>query len=218
VFRNEGTTQAPRFRQGESLPFNAAYHLAPAFGDLDADGDPDMLLGTWNQDILYYMNDGSAKAPRWTLDESRTIRPPRASHATPALGDLDGDGDLDLVLGQASGTLTLFRNAGSRTSPRFELVPNALEATRPGRRTAPTLVDIDGDGRLDLVVGREAGGAAVYLQRGTAAGSRFEEDTALSMPLPSLGTPRFVDLDGDGVLDLVSGTASGGIVFYRGRR
>jgi hypothetical protein len=38
------------------------------------------------------------------------------------------------------------------------------------------------------------------------------------MPLPSLGTPRFVDLDGDGVLDLVSGTASGGIVFYRGRR
>jgi hypothetical protein len=219
VFHNDGTANAPRFRQGESLPFNNAYHLAPAFGDLDADGDPDMLLGTWNQDILYYVNEGSAKTPRWTLDEARTIRPPRASHATPALGDLDGDGDLDLVLGQASGTLTLFRNTGSRTSPRFELGPNVLEGIRPGRRTAPTLVDIDGDGRLDLVVGREsAEGAVAYRQTGPANAPRFEEDAAFTLPLPSLATPRFADLDGDGVVDLASGTASGGIVFYRGRR
>jgi hypothetical protein len=218
VFHNEGTPTAPWFRQGESLPFNQAYHLAPAFGDLDGDGDADMLLGTWNQDVLCYTNDGSPKAPRWTLDETRTIRPPRISHATPALGDLDGDGDLDLVLGQASGTLLLYRNAGSRTTPRFEPVADAFAGIRPGRRTAPSLVDANGDGRPDLVVGRETAGVAVYLQRGTPAAPRFEEDTSLTLPLASLGRPAFADLDGDGVTDVISGTASGGLVFYRGRR
>ena len=219
VLHNEGTAKAPRYRQGDSLPFNSAYHLAPAFGDLDGDGDADLLLGTWNQDILYYTNAGSAKAPAWTLDEARTIKPQRASHATPTLGDLDGDGDLDLVMGQSSGTLLFFRNTGSRTTPRFEFVPDALEGIRPGRRTAPALVDVDGDGRLDLVVGREsAAGAVAYRQTGSKSSPKFEEDTTFALALPSLATPRFADLDGDGVVDIMSGTASGGLVFYRGAR
>ena len=218
TFHNEGTAKTPRYRQGESLPFNNAFHLAPAFGDLDGDGDADMLLGTWNQDVLYYTNEGSPKAPRWTLDEARAIKPPRISHATPALGDLDGDGDLDLVLGQASGTLLLYRNAGSRATPRFELVADAFAGIRPGRRTAPSLVDIDGDGRLDLVVGRESSGAVLYRQTSTPKSLRFEEDASFALPLPALSSPRFADLDGDGIMDLLSGTASGGLVFYRGRR
>ena len=218
VFTNTGSKSAPAFRQADTSRIADAYHYAPAFGDLDGDGDADMLLGTWNHDILFFRNSGAAGPSRWIADESATIRPPRASHSTPALGDLDGDRDLDLVVGQANGSILFYRNSGTAKAPRFELVPDALDALRAGRRSVPTLADVDGDGRLDLVVGRETGGGAVYRSSGTGAAVKFTEVKDLALPLPSGAAPALADLTGDGVLDLVSGTVSGGISFYRGAR
>jgi hypothetical protein len=215
IFTNTGTKSAPAFRQTETLRLTEAYHLAPAFGDLDGDGDADMLVGTWNHDILLFRNTGAAGEARWTLDDAATIRPPKASHSTPALGDVDGDRDLDLVVGQANGSVLFYRNAGTAKAPRFELVPDALEELRTGRRSAPTLADVDGDGRLDLVVGRESGGAAVYRNIGAGGAIKFAEVKERFITLPPGASPAFGDLNGDGKLELVSGTVSGGLVFYR---
>ncbi len=112
VFRNEGTATAPRFRQADALKLADAFNLAPALADLDADGDLDLLLGTWNQDVLYFRNDGTRQEPRWVQDESRTIKPPRVSHAMPALADIDGDGDQDLFIGQANGAIVFLPQHG----------------------------------------------------------------------------------------------------------
>jgi hypothetical protein len=217
VFINEGSRAAPRFRWTDTLRLTDALHLAPALGDLDADGDPDLLIGTWNQGILFFRNTGSAKAPKWTADPAATIQPPRASFATPALADIDGDKDLDLFVGQASGAMVFFRNSGSAKAPRFELVSERIDDLRPGRRTSPALVDVDGDGRLDLVVGREEPGAVVYRNAGSATSPKFVEVKDLALALPSLATPAFGDLDADGRLDLLAGTYSGGVVFWRRR-
>jgi hypothetical protein len=217
VFTNSGTTTAPAFRQAEALKLADAFHLAPAFGDLDGDGDPDMLLGTWNRDLLFYRNTGSRRAPRWTQDEAAALHPPRASNSTPALADIDGDGDLDLFVGQANGSVLFYRNAGTPKTPRFELIVDLLGDVRTGRRSAPAVADIDGDGRLDLIIGHEAGGATVYRNAGTKSSPKFVEAKELALPLPSAATPVFADFDGDGKLDLISGTLSGGLVFYRGR-
>ena len=122
------------------------------------------------------------------------------------------------MVGQANGSLLLYRNTGTAKAPRFELVPDALDALRAGRRSVPTLADVDGDGRLDLIVGRETGGAAVYRNSGMGAAVKFTEVKDLALPLPSGAGPALADLTGDGVLDLVSGTLSGGLVFYRGER
>ena len=218
TFENVGTAAAPRFRRTETWQPIEGYNFAPALGDLDADGDLDMLLGTWNQDVLYFRNEGTPQEARWVQDEAMTIAPPRLSHAMPALGDIDGDGDLDLFIGQASGRIIFYRNAGSPAAPRFELVSESIDDLRVGRRAAPTLVDLDGDGLLDLVVGREEGDVAAYRNAGTPAEPRFVEHPAFTLPLPPSSVPRFADVTGDGVPDLVVGTTSGGMRFYRGTR
>ena len=217
TFVNEGTAKAPRYRQADSTPVGGAYHLIPAAGDLDADGDVDLIVGTWNQDMLVVRNDGTRAAPKWTVDASAAVKLPRGSNAAPALADVDGDGDLDLFAGQANGAVSFYRNEGSRRSARFVLAAEQLGDIRAGRRSAPALIDLDGDKRLDLVIGREGGGLSAF-RNATAGGAlRFTEWPELAIPLPSLATPVFADFDGDGAVDLLSGSASGGLVYFRRR-
>ncbi len=190
-FTNEGTRTAPRFRWTSSLPMADAYHLAPAFGDLDGDGDQDLLLGTWNKDVLFYRNQGTAREARWVLDEAASIKPPRVSQATPVLGDIDGDRDLDLFIGQANGAVVFYRNDGTPKAPRFVLVSDALDGIKVGRRSAPTLVDMDDDGRLDLVIGREDRGAVAYRNAGRATSPTFVPVETFTLALPPMSSPRF---------------------------
>ena len=217
IFTNTGTRPRRAFRQAEPLKLADVYHLAPAFGDLDGDGDADLLVGTWNQDVLFFRNSGAAGPGAGWPTKPRTIRPPRASHSTPALGDVDGDRDLDLFIGQANGSVLFYRNTGTPKAPRFELATGMFEELRAGRRSVPTLADIDRDGRLDLVVGREAGAVSVYRNTGTGATVTFSEMKDVVIALPPAAAPAIADLTGDGVPDLIAGTVSGGLQFFRGK-
>ena len=214
VFENTGDAKRPVFRLADTLSFAGFYHYAPALADLDGDGDLDLLLGTWNQGVLAAWNEGGRRTPRWVLADSPLVRLTRGSHTVPAVDDIDGDGDLDLVVGEAAGTLNLYRNVGTPTSPKFELVSDEYGGYDVGRRSAPTFADLDGDGRPDLVVGHEDGGPACF--RNT--GGEFEP---MECPLPALlpmAAPRLVDLDGDGDLDVLSGTLHGGLTYHENRQ
>jgi len=215
-FENRGSPTSPRFALADTLDFRTVYHQAPAFGDLDADGDPDLLLGSWNQGIAFFRNDGTARAPRFALVDSMWVTLTRGSNAMPALGDLDGDGDLDLMVGEASGTLNYYRNAGSAREPRFELVSDEFGGIDVGRRSAPALVDIDRDGDLDLLVGCEEGGIRLFRNTGSRTDPRFEADAGFEIGLLPFSSPAFGDLDGDGRLDVIAGGLSGGLVYFRG--
>jgi hypothetical protein len=217
LFENIGTRTAPRYRQQAAMKILDAYHLAPAFADLDGDGDYDLVLGTWNHDVRYFRNDGTSRAPKWVEREELAIRPPRVSMATPALADIDGDKDLDLLIGQATGAITLYRNDGTVKAPRFTLASERLDDIRTDRRSAPALIDLTGDGLLDLVLGRETGGVAVYRNAGSRTAAKFVAAPELlpGLALPPASTPAFADLDGDGVVELVSGSISGGLVFLK---
>jgi hypothetical protein len=218
LFSNVGTPREPRFQLTDTLDLASSYHHAPVLADLTGNGRLDMMLGTWNDGVLFFTNAGTAQQPDWVQDTARTVRLTRGSNTTPALVDIDGDGDLDLFVGEASGTLNFYRNTGSTTDPRFELVSDEFDGIDVGRRSHPAFVDLDGDGDFDMVVGREEGGGAVFRNEGTRTEPRFVPEDGVLLPLPPLGSPVFVDLDGDGRPELISGNLSGGVFYFRQTR
>ena len=218
LFVNEGSPSRPSFRWHGEFPLPGAYHNAPSFGDLDSDGDLDMILGTWRAELRYLRNDGSADDPRFMLVDSAFIRITRGSNTAPTLGDLDGDGDLDLLVGESSGTINYFENVGSAGHPRFEMITDEYLGIDVGRRSFPKLVDVDDDGDLDLMVGTERNGIVFFRNEGDEAAPAFIESPSpfpVLESLPRWVTPELADLDGDGDLELMTGGDGGGAYYYR---
>lgn len=216
LYTNAGSRTAPSFRAAGAPPFGAGFHFAPTLVDLDGDGDLDLVLGNWRDALQYYRNDGSRKLANFVLADSALVKITRGSHTTASFGDLDGDGDLDLLVGEASGAVNYYRNDGSRTAPKFVLLSDEWEGIKAGRRSVPRLADLDRDGDLDLVIGNESGQPLVYRNTGTRQAARFVLEAG-SVDWPAFSAPVFADLDGDGGVDLLMGTASGGLVYLRNR-
>jgi uncharacterized protein (DUF2141 family) len=214
---NEGSARAPRFREEGALDVVGGYHLVPAFVDLDADGDLDAVLGTWADQIRMYRNDATDGSIALTLVDSAVVSLTRGRNATPALGDLDGDGDLDLLAGEASGSLNYWENTGSATRPAFTLVSDEFGGFDVGRRSFPVLRDHDGDGDLDLLVGSEGAGIRLFRNVGTRIAPDFVDEGALDVSTFGFAAPAFADLDGDGDDDLLLGGQRGGLWYLEKR-
>jgi hypothetical protein len=141
---------------------------------------------------------------------------PRGSNTAPAVADIDGDGLLDLLIGVASGRLLLYRNVGTKTAPRFALVTDHFQDIKFSRRSAPTLYDLDGDKRPDLVMGNESGELGLWRNTGTAAGEfRFELDSTFSVKSYPNASPAIGDLRGNGKPDILVGTGAGGMRWFQ---
>jgi hypothetical protein len=139
--------------------------------------------------------------------------------STPSLGDLDGDGDLDLLAGENEGTFRYFANTGDATSPAFApATTNPFGLAEVGLESAPSLGDLDGDGDLDLVACQLNNGSFFYFENtGDATSPAFAPATTNPFGLADLGiasAPTLGDLDGDGDLDLVAGESGGTFTTY----
>lgn len=145
-----------------------------------------------------------------TTTADGVIRMFEANGAGIAAGDLDGDGDLDLVLGAMVGPDTILWNDGRAPTGglRWRTQPFG-----PGQTRMITLVDVDADGRRDVVLTRSTGVLNYYRNAGTDAAGNA---TLTLTVLPGVSAPASVlnwaDLDADGDLDLVTATYDAGLL------
>jgi hypothetical protein len=194
-----------------NLPGNSTYGWQLAAGDIDGDGSPDLLIvgglfGSAGGRDWLWLNDGQGHF----RDESWRI-PPRPNDFAVALGDIDGDGDVDLFLGVQMtfqiGALPhsqVLRNNGSGL---FAVDPTALPPQGLyDFHSDARLVDLDGDGYRDLVMESQvAYGGTLFFNDGSG---HFLPGWNRLPPVPTscFGTPVVVpaDMDADGDIDLVA--------------
>lgn len=213
-FENVGSKTAPAFRERGVLSMRGDYNYAPAMADIDGDGLIDMIVGTWRDRLQWYRNTGTATSPAWSMKDTALVTITRGTNSTPTFGDLNDDGLLDLVIGEASGTINLYKNIGTKTSPKFDLVSDNFQNIKVGRRSAPTLVDFDGDGKLDMLIGNGDGDLQLWRGVGLASDIRFERDTTFNLRSYPDAIPAVGDLHGTGRLDLLIGTLGGGLRWF----
>ena len=140
----------------------------------------------------------------------------------PAFADLDGDSDLDLIVGSSSGVIHFYENTGTATNPAFTARAddaNPLDGIDVGFYSRTAFADLDDDGDFDLLIGIYNGRIYYFENTGTPVNPDFTQRTGSTNPLDGISTnetstPVFIDLDGDADFDLVVGGSSGGVHYF----
>lgn len=204
----------------------------PRFFDYDNDGDADLLIGNYGyynssgpaiSEIALYKNIGSVNSPTYALltDDFAGLHADalNISCPVPTFGDLDGDGDADMIVGDAIGKLHYFRKDPG-PADNFVLVQSNYFGIDVGSYATPQLVDVDRDGLLDLIIGKQTATLSYFRNTGTAGAPNFALMNAVwgnvVVKIPSFSTGYSVPYlwDNNGNYTLLVGSERGYLYRY----
>jgi parallel beta-helix repeat protein len=194
---------------------------SPTFGDLDNDGDYDLLISNArdNYPPMGYKNVGDMSHPVWERCAEWDVPNLHSYEQNPELVDLDNDGDYDLLIGcipgaAGEGVIYTFENNGTAESPRWNRKPEWDLSCLPW--SCPSAADLDHDGDFDLMVGQYYDGNIVaygYENNGTASNPSWRRKPEWDAPINPNVTkkhkrPALIDIDNDGDYDLFVGAGT----------
>jgi len=248
--RNSGTESEPQYDVPQPLeaggkPIDMYGMPSPSVADFDGDGDLDLVCGDFIDRLTYFENTGTRTEPSLAPGRdllTRDARPIRMELCmiVPTSIDFDGDGDVDLVVGQEDGRVAMIENTGQIVAgqprwlpPRF--LQQQADEVKVGALVTPYSIDWDNDGDEDLICGDTAG--YVNLLENTDDGNppRWAPPVRLKAdgetiriqagPNGSIQGPCetkwgytvlcVADWDHDGLLDIMLNSIWGEVLWYR---
>ena len=232
-YRNIGTLSQPSFslitRDYANLSAAVISYtltsLVPTFGDIDGDGDKDMVLGDYFGKIHWVENTAGIGNPcNFSLFHYNDFGITTTSGAPyPQLIDVDRDGVLDLLIGLRNGRLAYYKNTGTTSTPTFSMITNTFGNVNV--KGNPALFSSDGScapflfddgGTYKLLCGSISGNIFYYDNiDGNLTGNFNRIDTNVNKINDGPNsTVQFVDINNDGKRDLFCGNYAGGLSFY----
>ena len=161
----------------------------PAFADVNADGLMDFVVGTYgyftpgvpvNARLHLFLNTGTPTAPQFTLADSDWLGmsefTPDDYDFSPTFGDIDGDGALDVLVGNNIGGFYCYRNQSGPNEPMvfqrdFNVMWGQMDVV--GSVATPVLYDLDQDGLVDIIAGERTGYVNFFKNNGTSNNPLF---------------------------------------------
>lgn len=244
-YHNANTADSARFEfvtesflVGDMIDLGTGARPVPF--DYNADGKPDLVVGNYSRytggisresRLLLFENTSSGGELRFTLVDDDYLGMTPLSTSTfgfhPAFGDLDGDGDLDALVGEETGTLFYVENiAGPNATAQWAPpVANYMDID-VGQTSVPQIIDLNRDGKPDLIVGERSGNVNFFPNVGLVGTPFFEPDPGQAPNVEILGgldarvpgitvgysSPWFVEVDG--AFQLFMGIQNGPVERY----
>jgi hypothetical protein len=242
VYLNTATDSEPQFSAwfyaqsaGSDLTCTASGCMGcfPRVVYWDADDAKDLLVGESTGKLKLFLNNGTDQSPTFDAGNPLQVGPPGSkmdmyvgSRPTPAIVDWNNDGRKDLVVGSVDGMIRLFINEGTDTEPDFrttafvQIDGSNLDI---GSRSSPDVIDLDADGKKDLLTGNTEGQLLFYTNVGTDAeplfaGYSLVESAGAPIDIPGSARSRpFVCYwTDDAYPDILVGADDGKVRLYEG--